>query len=91
MWSAFSIDMARVAGTLGVFTGRQVVDKTGLTGLFDVDLELPRLQPVPGADLAPPDADAFTVVREQLGLVLEPGKGPLEYFVIDSIARPTEN
>ena len=91
VWSAFSIDMAKVAGTLGVFTGRQIVDKTGLTGLFDVDLELPRLQPVPGADLAPPDADAFTVVREQLGLVLEPGKGPLEYFVIDSIARPTEN
>jgi uncharacterized protein (TIGR03435 family) len=91
VWSAFSIDMAKVAGTIGSFTGRKVLDKTGVTGLFDIDVELPRLQPVAGADLAPAETDAFTVLREQLGLVLEPGKGPLEYFVIDSIARPTEN
>jgi uncharacterized protein (TIGR03435 family) len=80
-----------VADTLGIFTGRKVVNKTGVTGLFDIDVELPRLQPLTGADLAPPETDAFTVLREQLGLVLEPGRGPLEYFVIDSIARPSEN
>jgi uncharacterized protein (TIGR03435 family) len=91
IWSAFSIDMDQVADTLGNFTGRKVMNKTGVTGLFDIDLELPRLQPLAGVDLAPPDTDAFTVLREQLGLVLEPGKGPLEYFVIDSIARPTGN
>ena len=91
LWSAYSIDMSKVAGSLGTFTGRQVLDRTGITGPFDIDIELPRLQPLAGAELAPPDTDAFTVIREQLGLVLEPGKGPLEYFVIDSIARPTEN
>jgi len=91
VWSAFSIDMAKVADTLGVFTGRKVVNKTGVTGLFDIDVELPRLQPVAGADLAPAETDAFTVLREQLGLVLEQGKGPLEYFVIDSVAKPSEN
>ena len=91
VWSAFSIDTDKVADTLGIFTGRKVLNKTGVTGLFDIDVELPRLQPVPGADLAPAEADAFTVLREQLGLVLEPGKGPLEYFVIDSIAKPSAN
>lgn len=91
VWSAFSIDMDKVADTIGIFTGRKVVNKTGVTGLFDIDVELPRLQPVAGADLAPAETDAFTVLREQLGLVLEPGKGPLQYFVIDSIAKPSEN
>jgi uncharacterized protein (TIGR03435 family) len=90
VWSAYSIDMEKLAGSLAVLTGRTVVDKTGITGLFDIDVELPRLQPLAG-DLAPADADAFTVIREQLGLVLEQGKGPLEYFVIDSIAKPTDN
>jgi uncharacterized protein (TIGR03435 family) len=91
VWSAFSIDMEKVAGSLAVLTGRTVVNQTGASGLFDIDLELPRLQPIAGADLAPADADAFTVLREQLGLVLEPGKGPLEYFVIDAITKPSEN
>jgi uncharacterized protein (TIGR03435 family) len=91
VWSAFSIDMDKVADTLGSFTGRKVLNKTGVTGFFDVDVELPRLQPVAGDGLAPPETDAFTVLREQLGLVLEQGKGPLEYFVIDSITKPSEN
>ena len=91
VWSAFSIDMDKIADSIGTLTGRKVVNKTGVTGLFDIDVELPRLQPVAGDNLAPPDTDAFTVLREQLGLVLEQGRGPLEYFVIDSIARPTEN
>jgi uncharacterized protein (TIGR03435 family) len=91
VWSAYSIDLEKVAGSLAVFTGRTVVNKTGVTGLFDIDIELPRLQPLAGADLAPADADAFTVLREQLGLELQPGKGPLEYFVVDSIAKPSEN
>lgn len=91
IWSAFSIDIAKITDSLGTLTGRKVLNKTGVTGLFDIDVELPRFQPLAGADLAPPETDAFTVIREQLGLVLEPGKGPLEYFVIDSIAKPTEN
>jgi len=91
IWSAFSIDIAKITDSLGTLTGRKVLNKTGVTGLFDIDVELPRFQLLAGVDLAPPDTDAFTVIREQLGLVLEPGKGPLEYFVIDSIAKPTEN
>ena len=54
VWSAYSIDMDKVAGTIGMFTGRKVVNKTGVTGLFDIDLELPRLQPWPATTWLPP-------------------------------------
>lgn len=75
--------------------GRAVVDRTGLTGNCEFELEFqPEAQPgqlPPGA--APPvDPDApsfFTAIQEQLGLKLDAGKGPVEVWVIDSIERPT--
>ena len=81
--------MARLAGELS-FVGRQVVDRTGLAGSFDVDLEW--TPDSPGA--APsPDAGAsiFTAIQEQLGLKLEPSTAPLEVIVIDSAERPAED
>jgi uncharacterized protein (TIGR03435 family) len=76
--------------------GRAVVDRTGLSGAFDVDLlYLPEL-PVGGVS---PDRLAFdprfqgpgltTALREQSGLKLEPSRGPVEVLVIDSVERPT--
>src|SRR6185503_5173953 len=90
-WYAVHVDMDSVAGALAALTRRTVLNKTGLTGVFDIEIELPPVQPAPGAELAPAEADAFTVLREQLGLVLEPGRGPVEYFVVDRVERPTEN
>ena len=75
-----------------------VVDRTGLTGLFDILLEYasqarqqsPSLNaPDLTKDVAPPTLrDAL---QEQLGLKLETGKGPLDVLVIDSVERPSEN
>jgi len=70
--------------------GRQVVDRTGLTGEWSFELKY-SLPPAPGADPAPPDPNApdlFTAVREQLGLKFEATKGPVEVWVVDSIERP---
>jgi uncharacterized protein (TIGR03435 family) len=76
-----------------------VVDRTGLTGLFDILLEFASerrpLQaaapnaPNPTADIPPPTLRA--ALQEQLGLKLETEKGPLDVLVIDSAERPIEN
>jgi uncharacterized protein (TIGR03435 family) len=84
----------------GRFIDRPIVDKTGITGRFDVHLEFAPDQATPrlGDPNGPPagaDADLgpsmFTAIQEQLGLKLEPAKGPGEFLVIDSVERPTEN
>jgi uncharacterized protein (TIGR03435 family) len=67
--------------------GRIVVNRTGLTGRYDVEL---RWTPDPGT---PAGADAppglTTALREQLGLRLQTDTAPLEHLVIDAAERPT--
>jgi uncharacterized protein (TIGR03435 family) len=74
--------------------GRQVVDKTGLTGKYDLTLQWTPEQGSSG-DAAPPveasGPSIFTAIQEQLGLKLESEKAPVEALVIDHLERPTEN
>ena len=71
--------------------GRPVLDRTGLTRRFDVELQFRRPpQTTTGAD----DRDGpllRTAIAEQLGLEVEDGRAPLEVLVIDHIERPSEN
>jgi uncharacterized protein (TIGR03435 family) len=93
-WTATRIDMEGVAGALAIVMRRTVLDKTGAAGFFDINVELPALQPEVGvSDLSAVDTGVslFTVLREQLGLSVESGKGPVEYLVVDSVERPSEN
>ena len=66
---------------------RVVVDRTGLTGEFDWTLEWAAEQGSNNAD--PLGPSIFTATQEQLGLRLEPARGPVEVLVIDSVERPT--
>jgi uncharacterized protein (TIGR03435 family) len=77
---------------------RTVLDRTGLGGVFDFTLEFaPELGPAfqPGANATASDPSAppsiFTAIQEQLGLKLEPRKGPVDVVVIDHVERPSEN
>jgi uncharacterized protein (TIGR03435 family) len=76
---------------------RPVVDKTGLSGRYDFDLEwTPDETQFGGAVRQVPDAadakpDLFAAIQQQLGLRLEAAKGPVEAMVIDHIERPTDN
>ncbi len=74
--------------------GRPVVDRTGLTGRYDIHLTF-NDDPAPGAQggaaSEPRDLSTFRAIREQLGLEIRPGTGIREYFVIDHIEHPSGN
>jgi bla regulator protein blaR1 len=75
--------------------GRMVVDRTGLTGKYDLLLEwTPQQQLVGIQPAAVGTADRpsiFTAVQEQLGLKLDPQMGPVNMLVVDLVELPTEN
>jgi uncharacterized protein (TIGR03435 family) len=93
--------LEQIATTLGTYADRTVVDKTGLTGEYDMLLKFRPEAGGPIGALAPPLSttgdplsDLATLgvaVREQLGLRLEPARGPVQVLVIDSISLPTED
>jgi uncharacterized protein (TIGR03435 family) len=86
---------------------RPVIDKTGITGRFDIrvkfsregtSLGVPRIVPDPAGTIRPPrpsdptdSPSIFVALQEQLGLRLESGRGPVETLVIDHIEKPSEN
>jgi len=77
--------MSGLASSLSGAADRIVIDKTGLTGEYDVELTwAPDGQPDAGPSI-------FTAVQEELGLKLEPAKAPLDVVVIDHLERPSEN
>lgn len=81
--------------------GRSVLDKTGLSGKYDITLQwTPEDQSTPPladgahASAPPPDASGpsiYTAIQEQLGLKLESTKGPAAFLVIDHVERPSPN
>ena len=84
--------MAQLSGSLQSLTGRPVVDRTGLTGGFDFDLEWTSgtIAPPVGANAVPDDGPSiFTALQEQLGLRLESTRGPFDVVVIDAVKRPS--
>ena len=74
---------------------RVVVDRTGLSGIFDITLDYApsvtgQAEAVVPADPSLPST-IFTALQEQLGLRLVPDKGPVEVLVIDHVEKPSEN
>lgn len=78
--SAFTRNMAGGAGRL-------IIDKTGLTGTFDMVL---KFNPDPN-DTTSDQPSLFTAMQEQLGLKLDAQTAPAEVLVIDRVEKPTEN
>jgi uncharacterized protein (TIGR03435 family) len=76
--------------------GRTVVDKTGLTGKYDVKLRWSPEDSQRNADAGghatdESDVDFFTALQEQLGLKLIPAKGPVNALIVDHIEKPSDN
>src|SRR5262245_47531495 len=108
LWSQRRGELVGSAVTLANFVpwlsqtlGRTIVDKTGLTGFFDLTLRwapdsVQPAEPFGASPDTPPPADPagpsiFTALQEQLGLRLESSKGPVQVIVIDSVEAPSEN
>ena len=88
------IPIANLAMFVAQMLHKQVVDKTGLKGNYDMVLkwqpeeQAPESHDATGGEQAP---SIFTAVQEQLGLKLEPTKGLVDTIVVDHIAMPSEN
>jgi uncharacterized protein (TIGR03435 family) len=75
---------------------RPVVDKTGLPGRYDFDLEWAPDETQFGGEVpvAPADAPSpplFSALQQQLGLRLEATRGPVAALVVDKAERPSAN
>jgi len=95
LFTAQGIPISDLLSSLTQITGRTVLDKTGLTGTYDIALKwTPDDGPPPMLNgesdpNAPPNL--FTAIQEQLGLKLEAGKGPVQGLVVDRLEKPSEN
>ena len=89
------VTMQQLAANLSNHMQRFVVDKTGLTERFDLNLtwtpeRLPAGSPPPGIPpVDPTGASLVTALQEQLGLKLEAARGPVSVLVIDRVEHPT--
>jgi len=83
-YSAVGVTIPTLMIFLSNTVERVVVDRTGLQGAFDVEIDW-----APEASSDKPSI--FTAVREQLGLKLEFERNPVEVVVIDHVERPSED
>jgi uncharacterized protein (TIGR03435 family) len=97
-----AVALGMLALNLSNELGRRVIDKTGLAGKYDFELNWASSQDSPAQirstqtaePTLPSDPDGpsiFTALQEQLGLRLESGKGQVEVLVIDRAERPSKN
>jgi uncharacterized protein (TIGR03435 family) len=77
--------------------GRPVVDRTGLTGRYDVNMSwMPegmtheQWESLP-PEVRPEEMSMFEALERQAGLKLEPSRAPMPVLVIDTVDHPTEN
>ncbi len=94
----YGASMSSLALVLSNFSGRPVIDQTGLTARYDFSLDrsaVMALQMERAGVPQPPAGDSglsiFTAVQEQLGLKMVSGKSSVETLVLDHIEKPTAN
>jgi uncharacterized protein (TIGR03435 family) len=104
-WDVPGLNATGIAKLLERYLNRPVVDRTGITGTFEVRMEFawdesitsfirrdcsPDCGPLTGPD---PNGvpSIFTALQQQLGLKLEPVKSSADTLAIDHIERPSEN
>ncbi len=92
-------EMIRLVGILSGRVNRVVLDQTGLQGVYNFVLKTPAavgqdLAAVKKQDRLSPDALSapdFAEGLKQLGLQLVSDRAPVDYLIVDSVERPSEN
>jgi len=98
---AKAFNMAELVVSVSNFTDRPLLDRTGLTGLYDIDTEgwVP-LRPRPARPdgptaediaMADPARPTLNMIFDKLGLKMESSKAPVELFVVEKVDKPVEN
>jgi uncharacterized protein (TIGR03435 family) len=92
----YGTTLANFCAQISLLLDRDVIDKTGIAGAFDIHVETPPpdAAPVDAAGIAPSPADlSDTVIAavRSIGLRMEPAKGRGDFLVIDRVERPAEN
>lgn len=91
--------MTQLATSLAPFVNRFTVDKTGLSGGFDVELTWTPEQvspniagnPLPSAAPDSLEPSIFAALQEQLGLKLVSERGPVDVLIVDRLEEPSGN
>jgi uncharacterized protein (TIGR03435 family) len=98
----YGATMADLARGLTRLLDREVIDRTGIAGVFDMRLELSTSDMFPRVPRGTSDADGalsaadpqgLTVfgAMDKLGLKLTSAKGTVKILVIDHVERPSKN
>lgn len=89
---ATALTLPALGTLLSGMVERPVIDRTGLAGLFDIELEAVEIKPIGpvGPSLRPSDTtqSIFEALPAQLGLKLQPTQGTVDILVIESAERP---
>ena len=90
------IAMPELVRILSMLLGRSVIDRTGFTELFDLQLNFVPDDTTPALPPPPPDSGISGIsiaqaLEQQIGLRLESIKGPVQVVVVDQAERPSAN
>jgi uncharacterized protein (TIGR03435 family) len=99
------VPLSFLTNALSGITGRKVLDRSNLTGNYDLtltwtpdgvrnfkpsaDVPAGTLPQINGVPFDPDGPSIFVAVQRQLGLKLESAKAPVDVVVVDHIERPT--
>jgi uncharacterized protein (TIGR03435 family) len=83
--------MPEIAGLMGLFLDRPLIDRTGLAGTYEYSMDLADTDRNAGPDAPGVAAAAITAIQDQLGLKAEPAKAMLDILVIESAEKPSQN
>jgi uncharacterized protein (TIGR03435 family) len=90
------VHLSELIRELALILDRPIVDRTGFTGEFDLDLSFSPDDSLRGFPAISTSNDAkfpniLAALKQQLGLSLAPASGPVEVLVVDHAERPSAN